>query len=408
MKRVAPLRVRVTLLYTLMGLILSVMFAAAVAFIAEDYEHLLVDEILNSHAEDFSARMRVDPSTDLPQTRRLSGYLRTPDGRGEVPAELAALSPGIHESQNEQSDGVHFGVFDTVVGRLYFSIDLRGIEALEVNLARILIAVVVLGTLTSAWLGWLLAGVVVRPVRRLADAVAELPAVPFETAFAQNMAADELGRLGQAIDDYQRRLLAADSAERAFFADASHELRTPIAVVRGATELLLDEAVDYPSMQPRLARLDRGMRELSDLLDALLRLARRRIADPERVDLHVWLKQSLQGLPAVREGFVSLQIASEGTALLAKEELALVLTAVARHLLSAGVAGSLDVRANADQIRVQWVVRDSTTASSRGTRNAVNDRALGLTLIGRLATESGWLIDDRSEPGVVILSRRSG
>ncbi|HVR80822.1 MAG TPA: histidine kinase dimerization/phospho-acceptor domain-containing protein, partial [Luteimonas sp.] len=259
-----PLRMRVTLLYTLLGLVMSLLFAGTVTFITEDYEGVLVEEILRSQADDYAQRLQHQPDTALPRSRRLSGYLRRKDGSGDVPDALAAFPPGLHESARKGQEDLHVGVFDTASGRLYFSIDLQNIERLELHMDLILVAIIVLGTLVSAWLGWLLSGSVVRPVRRLADAVDGLSTQPERTTLAAQLPDDELGRLGKAIDDYQARLVAAEDAERAFFADASHELRTPIAVVRGATELLLEDAADIPQLQPRLQRLDRGMRQLSE------------------------------------------------------------------------------------------------------------------------------------------------
>ncbi len=403
MKARPTLRVRVTLLFSLVGLMLSLLFAGAVVFIAEDYEGVLVEQILKSHAADFSARLRANPATDLPKTSRMQSYLRRPDGSGEVPVEMANLAPGIHESAQEDSDGRHFGVFDTDVGRLYFSVELRGIEVLEWRLAEWLIGVVVLGTLISAWLGWLLAGLVVRPVRRLADAVAALPTSPMETALAQTMAADELGRLGQAIDDYQRRLFTADATERAFFADASHELRTPIAVVRGATELLIEDAEQLPSLRPRLSRLDRGVRELSDLLDALLRLARRRMTPPVSVDLVPWVMQCLQRLPPIRRGLVELEIEGAGQATLPVEEMELVLLGIARHLISAAPDGRLSVRLKDEWIAIRF--SSSQLTQLRVASGSASDRGLGVTLMGRLASASGWQIDEQGYAGEVAIFR---
>jgi hypothetical protein len=176
-----PLRLRVTLLYIALGLVMSVLFAAMMTFIAERYEGVLVGEILSSQAGDYAERLRNEPDAILPRSSRLSGYVRRKDGSGEVPDALAALPPGVHESVHEDEDGMHMAVFDTAVGRLYFVINLSDIERLEGYMHAVLAAVVVFGTLVSAWLGWLLSGGVVRPVRRLADAVEGLSTVPAHT-----------------------------------------------------------------------------------------------------------------------------------------------------------------------------------------------------------------------------------
>ena len=405
MARIFPLRTRVTLLYTLMGFILSVLFAGAVVFIAEDYEHVLVEEILNSQGQDYAARLVRAPDTDLPRTNRLSAYLRRPDGTGEVPAALALLPPGIHESDLVSEDGIHMAVFDTTSGRLYFTINLKDIEELEKHLSNILMAVIVLGTLISAWLGWLLSGVVMLPIQRLADAVERLPTRPMQTSLGRDMPRDELGRLGIAIDEYQARLVSAEQAERAFFADASHELRTPISVVRGATELLLEDGEDVPGMRPRLLRLDRGMRELSELLDALLRVARRGTGETEQIILREWLGECLAGADSIKDGTVRLSIhGDDGTCQWPASDAALVVRSVARRLLPPGLAGLLEVAVSSEAIEFRFVADGRPQVPVQARQPRPSDRRLGLTLVGRLAEQLDWHIDDRqAESGHTVI-----
>lgn len=390
-----PLRLRVTLLYIALGLVMSVLFAATVAFVAERYEQVLVGEILHSQAQDYAVRLRHEPDAILPRSRRLSGYLRHRDGSGAVPAALATLPPGVHESPHEDEDGLHMAVFDTAVGRLFFVINLSGIERLEHYVHLVLAAVVLLGTLLSAWLGWLLSGNVVGPVRRLADVVEALPPVPVRTGLAATLPRDELGRLGAAIDGYQARLVAAQDAERAFFADASHELRTPIAVVRGATELLLEDGAGMPGLQPRLQRLDRGVRQLSELLDALLGLARRRIGASETVVLRDWVAGCLAGADAVREGRVQWRIeGGNPKRALPLREATLVLNGSLRRLLPAEARGCLVAEIAEARIALRLLADAVAPLPTAPAPAAGSDRGFGLTLLGRLATQLGWRLEE--------------
>jgi signal transduction histidine kinase len=400
-----PLRTRVTLLYTLMGLILSVLFACSVVFVAEDYEHVIVEEILASQAQGYSRRLETDPNVELPRTERLSAYLRRPDGSGQVPAALAGLPLGTHESDLDSEEGVHMGVFDTKAGRLYFTINLNHIERLERHLDLILAAVVVLGTLISSWLGYLLSGAVIQPVRRLADAVERLPPHPVQTSLGRDMPPDELGRLGTAIDEYQHRLVQAEEVERSFFADASHELRSPISVIRGASELLLEDSEEVPHLRPRLLRLDRGIRELSELLDALLRLARGRMGEPEKVVLRQWLGDCLAQADSIKEGKVQLAVGGDGGShLLPASGAELVVHSIVRRLLPPTVPGLLEVNIGSQSIALRFIAAENAQRPSSGLQPRPSDRRLGLTLMGRLAEKIGWDIDDsKAEAGYVLI-----
>ena len=117
----------------------------------QDYEYVVATDLLRGQAEDYGLRLANGLPAQLPRTQRLSGYTRA-----DVPPRYAAFPMGVHEDAAEER--VHVGVFDTSAGRLYFSIDLGDIEALERLLGWALAAVVVLGTFLSGFLGWLFTG----------------------------------------------------------------------------------------------------------------------------------------------------------------------------------------------------------------------------------------------------------
>ena len=252
-----PLRARFTLLATLLGLLVSGLAAATTILMVEEYEYVIATEILRGQAEDYGLRLANGMPADLPKTQRLRGY-RIDDP--ELPPAYSTYPAGVREDTSNHD--AHVGVFETSAGRLVFVIDLGDIEALETLLRILVSALVVIGTGLAGGLGWLLSGRALKPLRTLAESVEGLPVEPRRTRLAEGVSADDLGRLAGAIDAYQGRLVEADAHEQAFFADASHELRTPIAVVQGATEVMLDDVGSEtdPRRIERLRRLDRGVR----------------------------------------------------------------------------------------------------------------------------------------------------
>lgn len=395
------LRWRVTMAATGLGLVLSLLFTAVTVFVAEEYEDTLVGELLEGQAQDYSLRLAVDPMTPLPQSHRLSGYLRRTDGSGTIPPELLGLAPGFYDDDPRLPPGIHAGVYDIDQGRLYFAIDLSDIEATERLLAMFVAAVFVIGTAFSAWLGWFLAGASLAPVRRLAGAVDALSVMPERTQLASAVGADELGRLASAIDDYQGRLVDADAHERRFFADASHELRTPIAVVRGVTEVILDDDAVSPGMRQRLGRLDRGIGELTMLLDVLLGLARRRERVIEAVPAQAVIEESLATLTALT-GNADLQVQNNvsGTWQVPQREAVLVLQGVLRRLLVPEAAGRLQIDREGQALSLRFSPRQATTTAPPDAP-ARSDTGLGLTLVSRLAEALGWRIEEVVEvPGL--------
>jgi signal transduction histidine kinase len=382
--RPIALRRRVALAFTLLGLLLSVLASFAAMSITEDYEYILATEILRGQAEDYSLRLSNHLPAMLPQTHRISGYTA-----GKVPPRYAAYPLGVHEDPADED--LHVGVFDTSSGRLYFVMDLSDIEALERHLAWFAAAMVVLGTALSGWLGWMAAGGALAPVGRLAQAVDALPSLPRATHLHDTVSHDELGRLAQAIDGYQARLVEADAHEQAFFADASHELRTPIAVVQGATEVLLDEPDANPGRRARLQRVERGMQELSELLEAMLGIARRTPLRPEPVDAAAFLHEVASAL-AQSNPDVASRVEANGQLQLSRRESMLLLRGLSRRLLQPSTAGTLLLRLEGARIDLVRHAGAATTAAGTSVSQR-SDTGHAAGLLDRLAQHLGWELE---------------
>jgi signal transduction histidine kinase len=381
--RTLPLRRRVALACVALGFVLSLAFAAAVAMVTEDYEYVLASEILRGQAEDYSLRLANGLPAELPRTHRLSGYLAR-----DVPARYAAYPPGVHEDPAQQD--VHVGVFATSSGRMTFVIDLSDIEQLEQYLHVFLAAMVVLGTALAGWLGWLLAGSAIAPVRRLAASVDALPTRPQATALRETTSGDELGRLAGAIDDYHARLVDADAHEQAFFADASHELRTPVAVVRGALEVLLDEP-QPAAIEGRLRRIERGMGELSDLLEAMLDVARRRAPAPETVDAAGFLRDA-GGAALAQSPRLALDVRASGPLSVAPREARLLLRGVLRRVLPHAAEGTLLLHLHRNALAVSFVAAGDAAADAVAAGDR-SDTGSVPVLLDRLAQRLGWRLE---------------
>ena len=379
-----PLRRRVALAFTLLGFLLSLVFAMSVVVITEDYEHVLADEILRGQAEDYSLRLSNGLTAELPRTHRLAGYLAT---AADTPSEFSALPPGIHEDAG--SDGSHVGVFDTSAGRLIFVIDLSDIEALETLLNGFLAGMVVLGTVLAGWLGWWFAALALRPVQRLVSDVDALQVQPQRSRLAAHNSQDELGRLARAIDAYQGRLVEADTREQAFFADASHELRTPLSVVQGVTEVMLDALDDDRGNDPahavRLRRLERGVRDMGNLIEALLGVARRSDLQSEAVDARTFLHDAAH--IALADDAANVVIEASGTLQLPRREALLLVSGLLRKVAQLPPNARIHLTLQHDALLIDKQVDAASVTDDTTTRS---DTGRGSALLDRLAQRLGW------------------
>lgn len=384
MNRRTSLRWRVALAYAAIGLVMSLGFAVATFFIAEDYEHILIGAILESQGRDYQARLREDPSLSLPASQGFSAYREA-----EAPEPFRGLAPGIHEHDLPARDGVHVGVFGEAGQRLVFVVDLGEIEALERYLVQIMLAVVLLGSLASGWLGWLMAGRAVSPVRRLASVVESLPVRPVATRLASEFSRDEVGRLAAAIDAYQARLSEAEAAEQAFHANASHELRTPITVVRGAVEVMRDDPALAVQQARRLDRIDRAIDELSLLVEALLLGGRAMPVEADAVRLPGIVTDALTRLSRFNPaGFERVHVGGLHDLELSapRRWVECIVNVLLQRVLSRapGVVWDLEITAGAMVLVEQGHGEGSDSEVER------SDTGLGLMFVERLCRELDW------------------
>jgi signal transduction histidine kinase len=144
------------------------------------------------------------------------------------------------------------------------------LHAFLVNSGTVLAVMVVM----SVWLGWLMAGHVLRPLQAITAATRQISAQNLHWRLALPGPSDEITELGDTIDGLLARLEDAFEAQRGFVANASHELRTPLAMMRTS----LDVAARKPQMSPDAAVLAGKVREGLDqaerLVESFLSLAR--------------------------------------------------------------------------------------------------------------------------------------
>ena len=147
---------------------------------------------------------------------------------------------------------------------------IRGRERLALILALLS---PLLGGLLSAG-GWLMAGAALRPVRRMSQEADAISLAQAGRRLAQPPGEDEIAQLGRTLNAMLDRIEASFARERMFLDDASHELRTPIAVLRAELEMALIDTGDPASTERSLRSALEEADRLSHLAEDLLVLAR--------------------------------------------------------------------------------------------------------------------------------------
>ncbi|MDA0181115.1 ATP-binding protein [Solirubrobacter phytolaccae] len=146
-----------------------------------------------------------------------------------------------------------------------------------VQLATLVLLTVLL--IASA-LAWVVAGRLLAPLRVLDDTARSIT----ETDLTRRIPVsgqDEIAELSRTFNAMVDRLEGAFASQRAFVSDASHELRTPITIVRGHLELLGD---DPDERRETVALVTDELDRMSRFVDDLLLLAKAERSDFLRVD----------------------------------------------------------------------------------------------------------------------------
>ena len=124
-------------------------------------------------------------------------------------------------------------------------------------------------------LGWLVAGRVLRPLRVITASTRRISARNLHERLGLTGPQDDLTELGDTIDGLLARLEAAFESQQRFVANASHELRTPVAVGRVTLQVALaDPDLTLDSLRAACAEAIEVGRAQEQLIEALLTLAR--------------------------------------------------------------------------------------------------------------------------------------
>ncbi|MBA2341173.1 MAG: HAMP domain-containing protein, partial [Pyrinomonadaceae bacterium] len=163
-------------------------------------------------------------------------------------------------------------------GRIYTLVVMRALDEQEDLLegagGALLIAVPFALLLASVG-GYFLARKSLAPVVAMSDTAARIGAENMHERLPISNERDELGRLARAFNDLLARLHNSFEQQRRFMADASHELRTPVAIVRGEAEVALSQdARSQADLRESLHIVHDEGRRLTRIVEDLFTLAR--------------------------------------------------------------------------------------------------------------------------------------
>jgi signal transduction histidine kinase len=413
------LRFRLIFTFTLFGFALSALFAAASLYVRAKVENQLINQSLEADVQQALENKHEHPDQPL-QSKLVEGWLWSDRTIYQAPLAWQGLAPGVYD-QHGGSDGLPTHYKLAVAHRyglyafLTYDISREGLGKRQ--LVTSLITAVILFTLLSLAVGLWLSKRVMRPVSDLARRLREFRSASQPEPLAPHFAEDEVGELAAALDDYAQRQRALIRRDREFNADVSHELRTPLAVIASTAELLAAMPDLSEKVRTRLQRIQRAVRQSTELTQALLLLSRAERSGPvdgETTDVAKMAEDVVDThRPDLGRKPIELRtlIEAEATVDAPSSVVAVALGNLVGNACKYTQEGEIVVRVQAGRVRVedtgQGIKPDEAEhlfeRGVRGEGQTVKGAGLGLAIVRRLCELYGWRVSlaPRAERGTV-------
>jgi signal transduction histidine kinase len=282
--------------------------------------------------------------------------------------------------------------------------------------------------IASCGIGYWVAGLALRPVEALRQRAAAisgddlaarrepLPVSPVD---------DEIGRLGRTLNDMLDRIGRAQAAQkdallqqRRFLADASHQLRTPLAIIKAEVELAQSGTTKENDLRATMASIGEETDRLSGLTEELLLLA---AVDEERLSLNregVNLDDLLSEVAergrsrAQLEGRTITVQSDEGMILADRQRLEYALSNLVDNALTHG-AGNVELIGKRTGDTVEILVRDHGAGFADSylanpfvrfapTASTGRGSGLGLAIVQAIAVAHGGIVSLSNDHGAAV------
>lgn len=194
-------------------------------------------------------------------------------GVHELSSELHRAEPvTVNHPQLGLMRAREFAIGDLDV---HIAMSLANVELLFSNYKRMGLTITFVVLLLSIGVGFFLSRVALNPIRAIQNSARRITASNFNERINVPDTKDEVARMAHLLNEMLDRLQSAYQLVRRFTAEASHEFRTPLSVIRLQTERLMREETLTPQdrlecLQDQLESIER----LNKLVDDLLLLAK--------------------------------------------------------------------------------------------------------------------------------------
>lgn len=300
---------------------------------------------------------------------------------------------------------------------------LEGMDEIFHSLAYILVFGIIASVVVAGAVGWFLAKKALKPVSDITRLARRIGAENLNERIRITGPQDEIGRLASTINEMIGRLEKSFKQIKQFTADASHELKTPLTILKGEMEIAL-RAKDDPEymkevLQSSLEEIDRMSYIVRNLLDLAKMDMEKGVMARETVSLDKILKERYDQLRklALDRG-IQLDILKNRPSLVNGDAVRisqLIFNLIDNALKYTPKGGKVEVSLNQESGFAVFRVKDTGIGISKDDILYIFDRfyrvdkartakdaggaGLGLSICKEIAEAHGGTIEVLSEPG---------
>jgi signal transduction histidine kinase len=319
----------------------------------------------------------LDPQPNIPAPPNRKGGERGKGGR----RDRLVMEPRYY-TKEANGKRFRFGVFANREVKLVVGADLSEISA-EMQSLRQAFLVALPGALFLVALGaWLIARRAIRPVETLRRDMKQVSAAALDSRLEVTGAAKEFVGIVEQYNAMLERLERSFRQANRFSADASHELKTPLAIMRGTLEQGLKRCDDNPEALEVFSQLLEQSDRLGAILENLLLLSRADAGkleiSAERIDLTTMLETWLEDAGLLAEAR-DITIRSKVEPGIVIKGDPILLQQVAHNIFSNAVrynekGGLIACRLSKSDNGIEWSVANTGTPIAEEDRERIFER----------------------------------
>jgi signal transduction histidine kinase len=264
---------RLTLLFLLLAIVSAVIYLTIVLIFIDKFEETMMATLVGHEIDELVTELAINPDVTMPLTATIKTFLRSREQLSPIPDFLTELDPNVYQQVKVGDRTYHVTIFDLQEDRFYLAFDTTDIDKNRFLLIYLLVGGGFIATLVLLVSGFWLSRKFLFPISKLAREVSTMDVSDHGARLEGKYQKYEVGVIARSIDQFLDRMDDFIEREQSFTAATSHELRTPVAVVMSATELL--ELKGLSSQQQKVVdRIKEASVYMANVIDALLFLAR--------------------------------------------------------------------------------------------------------------------------------------